>query len=137
MAEQHTTSTGHPAEGGHGGFPPFQSQTFPSQLVWLVIAFVLLYVLMSRLALPRVSALIDARQKHIADHLAEATQLKGKSDEALAAYEKALADARARAQAIANGPLTVTVQRAYGKALTSGPLLRFGMDLMAEILNEA
>ena len=38
MAEQHTTSTGHPAEGGHGGFPPFQSQTFASQLVWLVIA---------------------------------------------------------------------------------------------------
>ena len=33
-------------------------------------------------------------------------------------------------------PLTVTVQRAYGKALTSGPLLRFGMDLMTEILNE-
>ena len=33
-------------------------------------------------------------------------------------------------------PLTVTVQRAYGKALTSGPLLRFGMDLMAEILDE-
>jgi len=103
MAEQHTTSTGHPAEGGHGGgFPPFQSQTFASQLVWLVIAFVLLYVLMSRLALPRVSALIDARQKHIADDLAEASQLKTKSDETLAAYEKALADARARAQTIAN-----------------------------------
>jgi chromosome partitioning protein len=33
-------------------------------------------------------------------------------------------------------PLTVTVQRAYGKALTSGPLLRFGMNLMAEILDE-
>jgi len=33
-------------------------------------------------------------------------------------------------------PLTVTVQRAYGKALTSGPLLRFGLDLMTEIFNE-
>ena len=103
MAEPtHTTSTEHPAEGGHGGFPPFQSQTFASQLVWLAIAFVLLYVLMAKLALPRVGAIIESRQKRIADDIAEAGQLKLQSDQAVAAYEKALADARARAQAIAN-----------------------------------
>jgi F-type H+-transporting ATPase subunit b len=103
MAEPtHTTSTGHPAEGGHGGFPPFQSENFASQLFWLAIAFVLLYVLMAKLALPRVSSIIDARQKHIADHLGEASRLKAESDAAVAAYEKALADARVRAQAIAN-----------------------------------
>ena len=103
MAEPtHTTSTGHPAEGGHGGFPPFQSETFASQLVWLGIAFVLLYVLMAKLALPRVSAIIDARQKRIAGDVAEASRLKTESDAAVAAYEKALADARSRAQAIAN-----------------------------------
>jgi len=103
MAEPtHTTSTGHPAKGGHGGFPPFQSETFASQLVWLVIAFVLLYALMAKLALPRVSSIIDARQKHIADDVAEASRLKTQSDTAVAVYEKALADARSRAQAIAN-----------------------------------
>lgn len=103
MAEPtHKASTGHPAEGGHGGFPPFQSQTFASQLVSLAIAFVLLYVLMSKLALPRVASIIETRQKHIADDLAEAGRLKSNSDAAVAAYEKALADARARAQAIAN-----------------------------------
>ena len=103
MAEPaHNTSTEHPAEGGHGGFPPFQSQTFASQLVWLAIAFVLLYVLMAKLALPRVAKIIASRQKHIADDLAEAGSLKQQSEEAVAAYEKALADARARAQAIAN-----------------------------------
>lgn len=103
MAEpQHTATTEHPAEGGHGGFPPFQSQTFASQLVWLAIAFVLLYVLMSKLALPRVGAIIEGRQKRIADDIAAAGRLKTQSDEAVAAYEKALADARARAQVIAN-----------------------------------
>ncbi len=103
MAEPaHTTTTAHPAQGGHGAFPPFESQTFASQLVWLAIAFVLLYVLMSKLALPRVAAIIEARQKKIEGDLTEAGLLKTQSDEAMAAYEKALADARARAQSIAN-----------------------------------
>jgi F-type H+-transporting ATPase subunit b len=103
MAEPtHTASTEHPAQGGHGGFPPFQSQTFASQLVWLAIAFVLLYVLMAKLALPRVASIIESRQKRIEDDLADASRLKGESDAAVAAYEKALADARNRAQAIAN-----------------------------------
>jgi len=104
MAEPtHTTSTEHVPAGEHkGGFPPFQSQTFASQLVWLVIAFVLLYVLMAKWALPRVGSIIESRQKRIADDIGDAGRLKQQSDEAVAAYEKALADARARAQAIAN-----------------------------------
>jgi F-type H+-transporting ATPase subunit b len=103
MAEPHNTSTEHVPAGEHkGAFPPFQSQTFASQLVWLVIAFVLLYVLMLKVALPRVAKIIENRQKRIADDIADAERLKQQSDEAMAAYEKALADARARAQAIAN-----------------------------------
>jgi F-type H+-transporting ATPase subunit b len=102
MAEQnaHTAGTEAPS-GGHGGFPPFNPETFPSQLVWLVITFVLLYALMAKWALPKVAGVIDARQKRIADDFAEAEKLKAQSDEAVAAYEKALADARSRAQAIA------------------------------------
>jgi len=97
------TTTAHTEQpAGHKEpFPPFNSQTFASQLFWLVIAFVLLYVLMSKLALPRVSSVIDARAKRIADDLAAAQKAKTESEEAVAAYEKALADARARAQAIA------------------------------------
>lgn len=83
-------------------FPPFNSTTFASQLFWLVIAFVILYVLMAKLALPRIGGIIENRQKHIADDLAGAAALKAESDAAIAAYEKALADARAGAQAIAN-----------------------------------
>jgi len=57
---------------------------------------------MSKLALPRVASIIEGRQKHIDNDLTEASRLKGESDAAVAAYEKALADARTRAQAMAN-----------------------------------
>jgi len=86
---------------GHGAFPPFQAQHFPSQLVWLTLTFVLLYVLMSKVALPRIGAILADRSKRISDHLAEAQRFKDQSDAANAAYEKALADARNRAQTIA------------------------------------
>jgi len=87
---------------GHGGFPPFQAQHFPSQLFWLTLTFILLYVLMSRIALPRIGAIIADRSKRIGDDLAKAQRFKEQSDAAAAAYQKSLADARARAQGIAN-----------------------------------
>ena len=89
------------ADGGHGGaFPPFDTSTFPSQLVSLVIAFVALYLIVSRIALPRVGAVIDARQNKIEGDLAQAQKLKDESEAALRAYESELAAARSRAQAI-------------------------------------
>jgi len=86
---------------GHGGFPPFQSQHFPSQLVWLTLTFILLYVLMARIALPRIGSIFAERSKRISDDLAAAQRFKERSEAASAAYQKALADARARAQSIA------------------------------------
>ncbi len=86
---------------GKTAFPPFQSQHFPSQLAWLVVSFVLLYVLMSRIALPRIGSILADRQKRISDDIEAARRLKEQSDAARSAYEKALADARARAQSIA------------------------------------
>ena len=82
------------AEGGqHGGgtFPPFNSSTFASQLVSLVVFFVALYIIVSRVALPRVGAVIDARQNKIEGDLAEAQKLKDESESALKAYEGDLA----------------------------------------------
>ena len=87
---------------GHGGFPPFQAQHFPSQLVWLTLTFILLYVLMSRIALPRIGAIFAERSKRIGDDLAAAQRFKERSDAASAAYQKSLADARAGAQGIAS-----------------------------------
>src|SRR6202043_4021874 len=62
----------------------------------------LLYVLMSKVALPRIGAIFAERSKRIGDDLKAAQGFKEQSDAAHAAYEKALADARSRAQAIAN-----------------------------------
>jgi F-type H+-transporting ATPase subunit b len=94
----HTEAEGH----GKGGFPPFQKETFASQLVSFAIAFALLYVIVSRIALPRVGGLLAARQGMIENDLAEAQKLKDESDAALKAYENELAAARSRAQAIGN-----------------------------------
>ena len=109
MAESHGAAKGQKtgahteADGGHGGaFPPFDSSTFASQLVSLVIAFVALYLIVSRIALPRVGGIIDARQNAIEGDLAAAQKLKDESDVALKAYESELAAARSRAQAIGN-----------------------------------
>ena len=104
MAEKgHGTGAHTEADGGHhGGFPPFETSTFASQLVSLVIAFVALYLIVSRIALPRVGSVIDARENAIEGDLAQAQKLKDESDAALNAYEKELTDARSRAQAIGN-----------------------------------
>jgi len=88
--------------GGHKGpFPPFQQETFASQLVWLVITFVALYVLTARVALPRIGSIVAARQKRMTDDISAAEHLKTEADETMAAYQAALADARTRAQGIA------------------------------------
>src|ERR1700722_5969514 len=105
MAESHGApkgTTAHTkADGGHKApFPPFQKDTFASQLVSLLVAFVALYLIVSRIALPRVGSLLDERQGAIAGDLAAAQKLKDESDSALKAYESELAAARSRAQAI-------------------------------------
>jgi F-type H+-transporting ATPase subunit b len=99
MAETPANTEGH---AGHTGFPPFETQHFPSQLVWLGLTFILLYVLMAKIALPRIGSILADRSKRIADDIGAAHRLKERSDAAHAAYEKSLADARGRAQGIAN-----------------------------------
>src|SRR5262249_24204884 len=92
----------HPASGQGREFPPFEKQTFPSQLFWLALTFILLYLLMSRVALPRISSILEERRKRVEADLAEAQRRKDESDATILAGEKALADARARAQTLAD-----------------------------------
>jgi F-type H+-transporting ATPase subunit b len=104
VAESHGDAKGTTAHTGadaHGrAFPPFEKDTFASQLVSLAVAFVALYLIVSRIALPRVGSLLDQRQDAIEGDLAAAQKLKDESDAALKAYESELAAARTRAQAI-------------------------------------
>jgi len=101
-AQQIETTEHVPASEHGGGFPPFSKDTFASQLIWLALAFVALYLLMSRVALPRIGSIITDRKQHIEGDFAQAERLKKDADEALAAYEKSLAEARNRAQALAS-----------------------------------
>jgi F-type H+-transporting ATPase subunit b len=95
------TTTAHTEiPGGAPPFPPFDKETFPSQLLWFAITFAALYLMMSRLALPRIDAILAKRRQHIAGDLGEAERLKGESEAALAAYESELMLARSRAQAL-------------------------------------
>jgi F-type H+-transporting ATPase subunit b len=99
MATPTTSSTG--AREVKGAFPPFASETYASQLIWFSIAFGLLYYVMSRIALPRVAAVMENRSQRIASDLSEAERLRVESEAAGAAYEKSLEDARTKAKAIA------------------------------------
>lgn len=106
MAVVAQTGTTQAQTGANGGpkapFPPFNQDTFGSQLVWLAIAFVALYLLLSRIALPRVAGIFAARQGRIEGDLDAAKRLSAESQAAIEAYEKALAEARTKAQAIAS-----------------------------------
>ena len=83
------------------GFPPFQSETFASQLFWFALLFGALYIVMSRFALPRVAKVLETRSARIAGDLDTAAAMQKQADEAGRAYEKTLADAKAKAQATA------------------------------------
>jgi F-type H+-transporting ATPase subunit b len=99
MAATTTETTAH--EEGSGKFPPLDSASFPSQLFWLVIFFAALYMLMSKLVLPKLATIIATRKGQIDSDLARASALKDETEAALKAYEKSLSDAKANATDIA------------------------------------
>jgi len=71
--------------------------SFPSQIFWLVVTFSVLFLIMWRVAVPRISDSLEARQKRIDDHLMKATEFKKDAEAAIAAYEASLAGARGEA----------------------------------------
>ena len=83
------------------GLPQLDLTTFGNQIFWLAVALVAIYFILSRIALPRIAAVLAERQDTISNDLAAAEDLKSRADEAEKAYQKALAEAKAEAQRIA------------------------------------
>lgn len=88
-------------DGSAIGMPQLCFDWWPNQIFWLLITLIVIYFVLSRIALPRIASVLAERQGTITNDIAAAEDLKRKAEEAEKAYEKALADARAEAQTIA------------------------------------
>jgi F-type H+-transporting ATPase subunit b len=120
MAEgtaQTTASQAQPAP-AQQQFPPFDSTNFTSLLIWLVLTFGVLYWLMSRIALPRVASILEARHHKINTDVLAAHAKRKEADQAAAGYQKTLNDARANAQSLAQETQTRLAAEAEAKRHT-------------------
>ncbi|MDQ1899797.1 F0F1 ATP synthase subunit B' [Paracoccus sp. WLY502] len=104
IAAEHTESVASSVAHGETetttGLPQLDLSTFANQIFWLVVAMVVLYWVVARIALPRIGAVLSDRQGAMTGDLMAAEEFKLKAKEAEAAYDKALADARAEANKI-------------------------------------
>ena len=91
------TDTHSAAEASGPGMPQLDFSTWGNQIFWLVITLVVIYLILSRVALPRIASVLAERQGTITNDIAAAEDLKAKAQDAEAAYDKALIDARAEA----------------------------------------
>ena len=111
-------ATGHDA-GAAVGMPQLDFSTWPNQIFWLLVTLVAIYLILTRVALPRISAVLAERRGTITNDLAAAEELKQKATEAEAAYNEALATARAEAAKIvaaARADIEADLAKATAKA---------------------
>ncbi|WP_425049519.1 F0F1 ATP synthase subunit B' [Psychromarinibacter sp. S121] len=107
------TDTHAVAEAGHGaadaaahgggdavGMPQLDFSSWPNQIFWLIVTLVVIYFILSRVALPRIASVLAERAGTVTNDIAAAEELKLKAQEAEDAYNQALADARAEANRI-------------------------------------
>jgi F-type H+-transporting ATPase subunit b len=88
-------------EHAEAGMPQLDFAIYPNLIFWLVVAMVALYLIMSRIALPRIATVLAERNDAIANDIEMAALLKRRAEEAEAAYNAALAEAREDAHKIA------------------------------------
>jgi len=107
------------AGGSAVGMPQLCGEWMGNQIFWLVVTLVVIFLILSRVALPRIGAILAERQGTITNDIAAAEDLKAKAVEAEELYNKALADARAEAQRIAaeaRAEIQVGLDEAIAKA---------------------
>ncbi len=88
------------APAAHGGAPHLNPDSYASQLFWLAVTFVALYLLVARSILPRIHEVLEKRQHHLNQDLDRAEAFSAEAEEARNAYEKLQADARGKAQQV-------------------------------------
>ena len=114
--------------------PQLNPLDWAPQLIWLLITFGILYLLMVYVALPRIGSVIEARAAHIAKDLAAADKLRRETEEAIAAYEQALAEAKQKAHAIVEeGRATLKAETAAERAKLDSDLAKKGAEAEARI----
>lgn len=99
MAEEKVYAEG--AEAAASGMPQFEFATFASQVTWLIITFGILYLVLAYVILPKIGDTIANRQNRIADDLNTASRMQREAEEAEKAYDRVLADAKAKAHNVA------------------------------------
>ena len=114
--------------------PQLNPLDWAPQLIWLVITFGILYLLMVNVALPRIGSVIEARAAQIAKDLATADKLRRDTEEAIAAYEQALAEAKQKAHAIVEeGRAQLKEETAAERAKLEGELAKKSAEAEARI----
>jgi F-type H+-transporting ATPase subunit b len=114
--------------------PQLNPLDWAPQLIWLVITFGILYLLMVKVALPRIGSVIEARAAQIAKDLATADKLRRDTEEAIAAYEQALAEAKQKAHAIVEeGRAQLKEETAAERAKLEGELAKKSAEAEARI----
>lgn len=141
MAEPVTHATTEvPAKKEGAGFPPFKTETYPSQLFWLAITFGFLFVVLWRVAGPRIQGAISTRRNTINGNIEAAQGARAKAEAAENAYQTALAGARARAQALAEEnrqTLNAEIAKEKAKAETEAQAAMSAADARINATREA
>lgn len=88
--------------GGGGGLPQFDPTWFPTQIFWLAITFIIMYVFFSGRILPDISGILENRRVHVESDLETADRLRKESDSVQAAYEGNLDHARNESKRLVN-----------------------------------
>ncbi len=104
MAEAATTATTSQAPPASGGLPQFDASWWPGEMVWLLAIFLVVFLLMSRVFVPKVGGTIAAREDRISGDIAQARALKEQADVQAAQADAEIAQARGRAQKLAADP---------------------------------
>jgi F-type H+-transporting ATPase subunit b len=95
--------------------PQLDPTSFAPQLLWLAVSFVVLYLMLARLLVPRVHSVLLFRSRTLTGDIEAAGLMKSQAEEARINYETALADARVRSQQMLDETQAAITARAQAK----------------------